>query len=386
MTSAHDTTVAAFISELTEAVSPLDRGWVAAFEKVPRGVFVPYFFHQEPPDWKWRIVEPPDPEWAKAIYSRRPLSTQIDGDDSLADAARREPVNGRLTSSSSAPTLMAQMLQALDVCDDDRVLEIGTGTGYNAGLLCHRLGAERVTSIDIDTGLVEAARARLASIGYTPHLATVDGVHGVPERAPFDKIIATVSLTQLPQAWRKQVAPGGTILLPLPHGGLIARLDVDDAGVARGRFLTTHGYFMTLRDHPIPATALGAEGGESRPTGLSIRQLRRTTSDAFNSFVALRAGGFGWAEVVPDNGDPAETWLTHRDGSWVCHTDADGRMQVRQSGPRRLWDEVEAAFAVWRSLGEPTHDRFGLTVTPDGQHRVWLDNPDSAHAWELPTR
>jgi hypothetical protein len=60
-------------------------------------------------------------------------------------------------------------------------------------------------------------------------------------------------------------------------------------------------------------------------------------------------------------------------------------MQVRQYGPRRLWDEVEAAFQVWKDLGEPAHDRFGLTVTPDGAHRVWLDSPDSAHAWDLPT-
>jgi methyltransferase of ATP-grasp peptide maturase system len=386
MTSAHDTAGAAFISELTEAVSPLDRDWVVAFEKVPRGVFVPYFFQQGPPDWRWRIVEPPDPEWTKAIYSRRPLGTQIDGDDSLAHAARREPVNGRLTSSSSAPTLMAQMLQALDVCDGDRVLEIGTGSGYNAALLCHRLGADQVTSIDVDSGLVEAARTRLASIGYRPHLAAVDGVHGVPERAPFDKIIATVSLAELPQTWRKQIAPSGTILLPLPHGGLIARLDVDEAGVAQGRFLSTHGYFMTVRDRRNPRTALGAEGGETRSTELPVGQLRRTTSNAFESFLALRTGGFGWAESMPDNGDPAEVWLTRRDGSWVCHTEAaDGRMQVRQGGPRRLWDEIEAAHEVWTALGEPTHDRFGLTVTPDGTHRVWLDNPDTGHAWELPT-
>jgi hypothetical protein len=56
----------------------------------------------------------------------------------------------------------------------------------------------------------------------------------------------------------------------------------------------------------------------------------RTTSDAFNSFVHLRTGGFGWAEVVPDNSDPTEVWLTHRDGSGVCYTEADGHSQVRQ--------------------------------------------------------
>lgn len=118
----------------------------------------------------------------------------------------------------------------------------------------------------------------------------------------------------------------------------------------------------------------------TRPTDLPV-EVVRFDNDAFDCFAALRTGGFGWAEFVPDNGDPAEVWLTHRDGSWVCHSGAD----VRQGGPRRLWDEIEAAFEVWRSLGEPTHDRLGLTVTSDGLHRVWLDEPNGAQAWALST-
>ncbi|MGH3815480.1 MAG: methyltransferase domain-containing protein [Pseudonocardiaceae bacterium] len=68
-------------------------------------------------------------------------------------------------SSSSMPGLMTRMLEALDVCDGHRVLEIGTGTGYNAGLLAHRLGDANVFSVDIEPDLVDLARARLAFIG-----------------------------------------------------------------------------------------------------------------------------------------------------------------------------------------------------------------------------
>lgn len=242
-----ENTSATFIDELTNKVTPLDQAWVAAFADVPRGVFVPYFFGQSAPDWLWRVVEPPDEEWAKAVHSTNALITQLDGDDANVDLARREPVKGTPTSSSSAPTLMAVMLQALGVRDGDRVLEVGTGTGYNAALLCHRVGAEHVTSIDVDPTLVGAARVRLARIGYIPHLVTGDGAHGVPDRAPFEKIIATVALPGLPRAWREQTTPGGTILLPLDltgRGGLLAHLEVDAAGVAQGRFLTDHGYFM----------------------------------------------------------------------------------------------------------------------------------------------
>ena len=139
------------------------------------------------------------------------------------------PVGRDSHPSSSAPTLMAAMLQALDVRDGDRVLEVRTGTRYNAALLCHRLGADRVTSVDVDPSLVEAARAQLASIGYSPHLVTADGAHGAPDRAPFDKIIATVALSGIPPAWRGQTAPGGTILLSLDLAGVRPRLGATSA-------------------------------------------------------------------------------------------------------------------------------------------------------------
>src|SRR5690606_10027168 len=69
-------------------------------------------------------------------------------------------------------------LQALDAHQGHRVLEVGTGTGYNAALLCHRLGPDNVTSIDIDTGLVDRARERLAAFDYFPHLEATDGAAG----------------------------------------------------------------------------------------------------------------------------------------------------------------------------------------------------------------
>ena len=76
------------------------------------------------------------------------------------------------------PSLMARMLEALDVRDGHRVLEIGTGTGYNAALLCHRLGACNVVSIDIDPTLIVATRKRLAGLGHHPTLVVGDGTAG----------------------------------------------------------------------------------------------------------------------------------------------------------------------------------------------------------------
>jgi protein-L-isoaspartate O-methyltransferase len=65
-------------------------------------------------------------------------------------------------------------------------LEVGTGTGYNTALLCHRLGADNVASVDLDPGLVEQARSRLAGRGHDPVLVAGDGSIGVADRAPYD--------------------------------------------------------------------------------------------------------------------------------------------------------------------------------------------------------
>ncbi|MGH3660891.1 MAG: methyltransferase domain-containing protein, partial [Micromonosporaceae bacterium] len=123
------------------------------------------------------------------------------------------------TSSSSAPSLMAVMLERLDLSDGMTVLEIGVGTGYNAALLCHRLGDHNVTSVDIDLGLVDTAREALARLGRRPTLATADGYHGHLPRAPYHRIIATCAVTHVPPAWIRQLAPGGRIVAPLAMDG-----------------------------------------------------------------------------------------------------------------------------------------------------------------------
>ncbi len=119
------------------------------------------------------------------------------------------------TSSSTMPSLMARMLEALDVQDGHRVLEIGTGTGYNAALLCHRLGSGKVVSIDVDPTLVAVARDHLAGLDYHPILVVGDGAAGVARHGPYDRIIATAAVPEIPVPWIEQLTPGGKILANL---------------------------------------------------------------------------------------------------------------------------------------------------------------------------
>lgn len=383
---------AEFLDALAKTDTVSDPAWLTAFRDVPRDVFVPYFFVQTPDQPGWLLVERPGAEWLQGVYSTRALITQIEGDDDNVTRARTTRVNGTATSSSSAPTLMALMLESLDTHDGHRVLEVGTGTGYNTALLCHRLGAANVTSIDIDAGLVDRARERLATFGYLPYLAATDGTQGCPDRAPFDRIIATVGLSEVPDAWVKQTAPGAKILLPLDligRAGLLVLLTVDVDGKAEGNFLPDIGGFMPIRanqHHTLAMlTAIGDDDGHTSETVLPVDQAINTSSP-FEFFAALLVGGYDWLGFTPGDGGPAETWLTQPNGSWVCHTTGmSGNRTVRQGGPTQLWDGIEAAHQKWQQLGQPARERFGLTVH-DGQRTVWLDHPNSQHRWHRNAR
>jgi len=129
---------------------------------------------------------------------------------------------GQPISSSSQPAIMAIMLDQLDLAPGHRVLEIGAGTGYNAALISHIVGPSgRVTSVDIDPELVATAREHLARAGFGEvTVVCADGAAGDPEHAPYDRIIATVGVSDLAPAWLAQAGPQARIVVPLDVRGI----------------------------------------------------------------------------------------------------------------------------------------------------------------------
>jgi protein-L-isoaspartate O-methyltransferase len=186
---------AAMVGELDAAGAFPDSRWRTAFGAVPRHVLVPE--HEQPGG---QVGADPD-QGPNAVYSDETLITQ-------------PGPSGAVTSSGTMPSLIAAMLAALDVHEGDRVLQVATGTGYTAALLCARLGSDQVTSIEVDPELAELAGTRLRACGYTPTLTVGDGRGGCPERAPYDRLVATFSLPRVPSAWTEQVRPGGIIVAP----------------------------------------------------------------------------------------------------------------------------------------------------------------------------
>ncbi|MFF3345151.1 methyltransferase domain-containing protein [Streptomyces sp. NPDC002779] len=291
-----------------------DPVWRDVFTAVPRHLFVPYYYVGTVGGHERRWGESPDPgarrSWLRGAYDDVPLATRLR--------------DGELLSSSSQPSLMAMMLVALGVRDGDRVLEIGAGTGYNAALLARRLGDDDlVTTVDLEPEITESARQHLAAAGYHPAVLTGDGTRGAPERAPFDRIIATCTLPSIPAAWLAQCREGARILAPMATG--LVALTVRDAEHAEGRFLHTPAYFVPLR---------GVARPEPPPLGGVPRPAR--DHDLFRFLLALSH----------DSLDPQEVYA--------------------------LWDREDA----------PQRQRYGITVS-GGSQWAWLDDPEGPYAWPL---
>jgi protein-L-isoaspartate(D-aspartate) O-methyltransferase len=119
----------------------------------------------------------------------------------------------------SQPYVVAYMTEQLALRPHHRVLEVGTGSGYQAAVLS-RLARE-VVSIERYRTLADSAKARLSGLGYeNVDVVVGDGLAGVPAKAPYDRIIVTAAAEEVPQALLDQLADDGVMLLPLgPHNG-----------------------------------------------------------------------------------------------------------------------------------------------------------------------
>ena len=120
----------------------------------------------------------------------------------------------------SQPYVVAYMTEKLDLRPEHRVLEVGTGSGYQAAILSRI--AREVVSVERYRTLADAARARLAALDYrNVEIVLGDGLAGVPERAPFDRIIVTAATETVPQTLIDQLVDGGVMVLPLgPQTGV----------------------------------------------------------------------------------------------------------------------------------------------------------------------
>jgi len=206
-------------------------------------------------------------------------------EDRVIVTARDE--RGVPSSSSSQPSMMASMLEQLDLRPGLRVLEIGAGTGYNAALLSKIVGAGgRVITVELDPVTARGARRGLAGVKSKAKVVQGDGRAGWPAGAPYDRIIVTASAPAVPRAWYDQLAEGGLLELPL----LLRRAGQAQAIVTLRRHeealrseAILHGHFMALRDAP------GGPVPSAPPSLGAIEQI----DERFRSLAQLSGAALG---------------------------------------------------------------------------------------------
>lgn len=324
----------------------------------------------------------------------------------------KSDVSGRAVSSCSQPAMVAIQLEQLDVRPGDRVLEIGAGTGYNAALLAELAGADgSVVTVDLDDDIVERARDSLASAGYS-NVTVIhgDGELGWAADTPYDRIIATVGVGDVPPAWWNQLAGGGRVCVPLTFRGMQRSLGmveqdgrlVSDSVVACGFIpvrgigsfagrtepLTADGRAHLYRDADQPATPnlAGVLAAPAREWWLEDPLRPYEHIDTLDLMLAVSQPGYRKVVAYPDTGPAVAGESAVVDGDsfarLVRHNGKRGMLLgVRAHGPaaERLLKRLREVISVWdrrfrRKEYEPV---FELTRKP-------IDPPPSPVVIEKP--
>jgi Protein-L-isoaspartate(D-aspartate) O-methyltransferase (PCMT) len=266
--------------------------------------------------------------------------------------------------------VVAKMLDRLRVEDGDTVLEIGTGSGYNAALLRHRLAP---SASPASTSRATSWRRHVSGSWASatgPASRPRTGLGGYPSRAPYDRVIGTCLAWPIPRAWIDPTRRGGRGVALVPDG--CVGLDVRADGAASGRFYPQQFSFMPMVGY-MPTLPAGFDPEELTGTA---RRWRYPPDILF-------AGGWDQSSstvlvlalVVRDQHrwdrwdlDGLRGLIDLGDGSWVRFSREGG--EVVQGGPRQIWDAIEALYEHWCRLGAPNRERFGLTVEADGRHVI----------------
>ena len=392
---------AAFAERLRE-VSPAAEPILDAFATVPRHVFLP----EMPLD---------------AIYAD--------------DAVVTHDEDGVPTSSSSQPSLMARMLDQLDVRAGHRVLEVGAGTGYNAALLA-ALGAA-VTTVELQPDVAAAAASHLRAIGVdvgettaSPHggdgavapgtVRVVTGDGAAPPGGPYERVIVTAGCWSLSAALVDALADGGILVAPLRVNGVELVLGLGrEGGVLRGAGGIPCG-FMPLRggDARPWRWPLGAGGFATADADLGVegrgaldrllatpgREVGdplelRDREHALDALLWLGLQGDPLLSLVHPSKEGRPAWTVALDvlpasllvielasrydrvGSAVLHG-GEGALRTCRAG-----------MAAWRAAGAPGPGALELTIEPSTDRTGWsLPFPDAggaatmtrgAHRWTL---
>jgi protein-L-isoaspartate(D-aspartate) O-methyltransferase len=380
------------VDRLIAAGTIWSRPLIDAFRATPRHLFLDRVFHYSRSRGRWVEIATrrPGPAALRLLYADRALTTRLN-----------DPAPGQTSSaisSSSQPSLMSVILEDMRLTRGLRILELGTGTGYNAALLAHVVGP--VTSLEVDRRVLAEARDHLSRFPERQvELVHGDGRNGYAAAAPYDRILATAATPDVEPAWIEQADDGGCVMAPLSLAPGLAFMVRGDC--REGRFvgrLRRPAYFMPLRAEEGPDSTDPTTRIVSLPEAGTLTAVAAPWDDRNRPRPLLNGGGvpqalafLAWLEGLtivyqmgPDN-RPAygiadmvrghACWLGRR--SW--HVTGN----VGHELGRRLWRTFLDAGGLWPGdfrLHAWPLGQYG--AEPSGPLTFRREGPSCVQVWE----
>jgi protein-L-isoaspartate(D-aspartate) O-methyltransferase len=305
----------------------------------------------------------------------------------------RWAADGRPTSSSSQPAIVAAMLEQLGVRPGDRVLEIGSGTGWNAALLARLAGPDgAVTTLDIDPEVAEQATRNLAAAGAeSVRVVCADGAEGCPAAAPYDRIILTAAARDLAPAWWAQLARDGRLVLPLAlrgsqrsvaferaGDGVLESVSIVDcgfmplqgelAGADPVRPLGRPGLFLLIEDlAPVDTAALLAALDAGPVVATPVDVSRREALTGLRTWLALHEPAAGDLLAQREDAHRPMPVLVGSGGlAALAPVGTSTEVQGYGAGADALAGRLLDHVLDWAGAGRPDSSRLRIRAYPSG--------------------
>ena len=351
-------------TDLADRVSHTGSRWYQPIATTPRHELVPAWWEHDGDAWQVRRGP------ISGAYADTSLITRV-GPLHADHAGEDDRPTGRPTSSSTQPSLSVSMYRHGRLNEDARILDVGTGSGYGTALLCTRYGSANVTTIDIDPYLTATAEGRLAALGHRPTVLTGDATAALP--GMFDRIVATVSVRPIPPEWLAALPVGGRIATTIAGTWIILTAQRTRDGIFGHIARDWSGFMQARRGDDYPddaddwakaATADGEHIARGRYPVLDI-------GNAWELHTMIELEVPGLSHQYSETGGHRTALVTHSDGSWA-RAEADGHEVplVHQSGPRRLWDEIDRVRDIWLEQGQAPFLGASVMVLEDGTVKV----------------